>query len=157
MRSLIQVLIILLLQGCAVKVLTTSGGGNSSLNTIEQSYQNCQAQLNRITIPHGGSYSRTATFVLKAKNKRYAQGGFTGPGAACAQVRHEYRPEIIYGYILVVYRNGNQLELPSLNRIANNGYNELGDVGSRQTLRLRKANVSLTITDPPHSHHGGHS
>lgn len=158
MRFLIQILLILLLQSCGVKVTTTSGsGGNSFRSTVEQSYQSCLAQLQQITIPQANRNSRTATFVLKAKNKRYAQGGFTGPGATCAQVRHEYRPELIFGYILVVYRNGTQLELPSINRIANQGYNELGDVGSWQTLRLRKANVDLTITDPPHSHPTGYS
>lgn len=120
----------------------------------ERSLRNCRQKLRKIslsTIPNG----RIAGFVLKAKNKRYAQGGFAGPGVACVEVRHEFRPQTVYGHILVIYRGGVDLEFPGLNKIVagkiGKTYQELGDVGSWRSIRLQKANVSLTITNPPPS------
>ena len=115
----------------------------------QRSETNCQTKLKQIQAPTPNPYGRIVSFVLKAKNKRYAQFGFTGPGVACVAVTHEYYPNQVFGHLLVFYRGGLQLEFPDLNKVVGQGFSEIGDVGTFQSVFLRRANVDVKITDPP--------
>lgn len=117
-------------------------------NSAARSLESCQQRIKKYSLPNNPG-GRVASFILKAKNKRYAQGGFSGPGAACVDVRRKTGLDVVYGFILVVYRGGKQIEFPGLNKIVGEGTTKIGSAGSSGRLRLRKAKVEVTITDPP--------
>ena len=119
-----------------------------SSGPAQRSRANCEARLKKLQVPTPNPHGRIASFVLKAKNKRYAQGGFTGPGALCVEVKHEFQSQPVYGYLLVIYRGGLQVEFPDLNKVVGQGFSEIGDVGTFQSVFLKRANVDVKINDP---------
>lgn len=94
-------------------------------------------------------------FWLEAKNEQTAQYGFTGPGAACVPVTHKKMTNSVYGYFLVIYRGGMELEFPDFRKMiqgkigADAPSQNLGDVGSWDNILLQNVWIQhFTITDP---------
>lgn len=120
----------------------------------ERSLQNCQRKLRNYNFPMNPN-GRIANFWLEATPEQTAQYSFVGPGAACVPVIDKRQLSVTYGYFLAIYDGGLSVQFPDfggksiIGRIGADTRQELGDVGTWNSIMLRKVVVQhFNITDP---------